>query len=272
MISEITMIEGILLVLCIRFFYSKIFDMLRKTKSIIYVLCIPIVLLSCKVKEESLSGQSIIEQSITKHDPNASWDTIDLKIHIQEPRLSNPGRYSIVSINNATNAFKLIRNRDTHLAEYSIDDKGNAQVALDGIKDIDEELIEKYRLNPKRNKGYQDFYRIMYGLPMSLTSETIESIDKVSIETFNKIDCFKIEIKLKEKLFSKHWYVFISKMDYELKGIEIIFPDDTTKGERLYFDGNIEIKNINIPRIRHWHEYSDNAYLGSDIIVKTIMD
>ncbi|MEO0686773.1 MAG: hypothetical protein AAFY76_17460, partial [Cyanobacteria bacterium J06649_11] len=38
-----------------------------------------------------LSSTEILEKSIAFHDPNAEWDNSALAIHIQEPRLGNPG-------------------------------------------------------------------------------------------------------------------------------------------------------------------------------------
>ena len=55
-----------------------------------------------------------------------------------------------------------------------------------------------------------------------------------------------------------------------LLGIEIIFPDDPTKGDRLIFENTLEINGINIPRIRHWFELRNNDYSGSDMIMKEI--
>lgn len=49
----------------------------------------------------------------------------------------------------------------------------------------------------------------------------------------------------------------------------MIFLDDNTKGERLYFDKSITINGITIPRIRHWYEMNDE-FSGSDIILKQL--
>ncbi len=228
-----------------------------------------LIFLSCSVdqKEKSLDGKEILNKSIINHDQGRNWDELKLSIYIQEPRVSNPSRYSIVKLNNQDHSFELIRNRGNSVSKHVIDEKGVSKVYLDDSEEITKDLVEKYRLNPERNKGYRNFYKMMYGLPMSLNEEIVHEIGKVGSSMYNNIDCYKIPIQLKEEMFSKDWIIYISKDKFDFKGMEIIFPDDKTKGERLYFDGSIRINGIKIPRVRHWHEL-DDAYAGSDIILK----
>lgn len=228
-----------------------------------------LIFLSCSVdqKEKSLDGKEIINKSIINHDPSGNWSELKLSIHIQEPRLNNPLRYSIIKLNNRDNSFELIRNRGNSLSKHVIDENGISKVYLDDSEEIAKDLVEKYRLNPERNERYRSFYKMMYGLPMSLNEEIIHEVGSVGNSTYNNVDCYKIPIKLKEEMFSKDWIIYISKDNFDFKGMEIIFQDDKTKGERLYFDGSILINGIKIPRVRHWHEL-DDRYSGSDIIVK----
>nr|WP_034242795.1 DUF6503 family protein [Aquimarina atlantica] len=174
-------------------------------------------------------------------------------------------------MNNNDHSFELKRNRDQHISTHIIDEKGISTTLLDGEVNTDSTQIKKYRLQPERNPNYQKFYQHLIGLPMSLNKAAVDTFGKTSKTVFNDTDSYKIELVLKEEIFSKHWNVFISQKDYTLLGIEIVFPDDPTKGERLYFSGEIIIEGVKIPRIRHWHEYDTDAYSGSDIIVKEIV-
>ncbi len=235
---------------------------------IIYVIVCALFIMGYTYQKE-IDGQHILEQTIKKHDPSSNWDTTKINIHVQEPRISNPYRYSIVTLDNANQYFKLSRNRDQHLSEHIIESDGKSTVLLDGKIETDTILIKKYRLDPSRNIGYQKFYRLMYGLPMSLAN-AFENISPVSESTFNKELCYKIEFELKEPMISKHWRIYVSKSDMMVKGIEIFFPDDPEKGERIYFEDLITINGVKIPRIRHWRELKDNTYSGSDLIIKVL--
>ena len=242
-----------------------------------YVKCLLVILLcaACSPREDTspnLTGQEILQKSIAIHDPNQKWKTTSFHFHIQEPRLSNPSRYSEVKWDNAAGTFELIRNRETHLSTHVIDAQGNATVLLDDSEVIADSLVEKFRLMPERNEIYREFYAMMYGLPMALDEEWVEKIGEVTIEEYHDQACYKLPITLKKEMFSKKWQVYLATASFEFKGMEIIDMNDPTKGESLFFDGSIVINGIRIPRIRHWYDYETEDYLGSDIIVNNLQN
>ena len=228
-----------------------------------------LLFIGCTSPKKELSGNEVLEKSIQKHDPNNQWNSAEFTLRIQEPRLRNPERFSLVYMNNANNAFKLMRNRGEKVASYGINAEGVTTVLLDNLALEDSLSIKKYMLQPRRVKSYQGFYQMLLGLPMSLNENTIAEFNTVSTTIFNEKESYKIQIKLKKPVFSDVWNLFISKDDFTLLGIEMIFPNDPTKGERLYFNKTIQIGDISIPRIRHWHEL-DDTYSGSDVIVKKL--
>ncbi len=229
-------------------------------------------MISCSVENEKykMDGTEILKKSIKNHDPNNKWNELEFSIHIQEPRIGNPSRYSILKLNNRDNSFELLRNRDSNISKHVIDKNGVSKIYLNDSEEIEEELVEKYRLKPERNKGYREFYRMMYGLPMSLSEKSVSKFGKVENCVYNNENCYKIPIELKEEMFSKNWLIYISEKEFKFKGMEIIFPEDPLKGEKLYFEGSISIQDIKIPRIRHWYELTNDEYSGSDIIMSEL--
>lgn len=215
------------------------------------------------------AGSKILNNSIAAHDSSNQWRAAKLNFHIQEPRISKPFRYSVLMLDNSTNTFELSRNRDHHISTHGIESDGNSFVLLDGEPEIDSVLVKKYRLDPSRNAGYRSFYQLYYGLPMSL-NQSIGKILNTTEQVFNNEECYKLEIELKEKVISSYWHLFISKSTMQIRGIEIIFPDEPDNGERIYFDKLLFTNGMKIPRVRHWHELSDDSYSGTDIIVKEI--
>ncbi|MDY8135146.1 hypothetical protein U0D62_06030 [Aquimarina sp. 2201CG5-10] len=223
-----------------------------------------------KREEQQLNGSEILQKSIQFYDPKDKWGSIGFKVHIQEPRVLNPLRYSIVTLNNNDHSFELHRSREKHISTHLVDNNGKSVTFLDGKISTDSIQIKKYRLQPERNYGYQKFYQYLLGIPMSLNSKTIDYFEKTEEVVFNKTACYKIALTLKEAMFSKHWVLYISKQNYEVIGLEMVFPEDESKGERLYLSGNIEINGVKIIRTKHWHEYKSDEYSGSDIIVKEL--
>lgn len=237
-------------------------------KVILFIVFTPIFLVSCN-KKQALDAQAILDQSIKVHDPSGNWSEATLNLHIQEPRRQNPQRYSIVTLNNANQSFKLKRNREQSISEHIIDEQGNSVVLLDGKEVTDTTLIKKYRLDPARNKGYMKFYQLLLGIPMSL-NEFAGNIGSVTETTFNDKDCYQIEVELKEPMISDQWFVYISKENNEVQGVDLLNPDAEDGGDRIYFDQTISVDGILIPRIRHWHELKTDNYSGSDLIVKEL--
>ncbi|WP_298313254.1 DUF6503 family protein [uncultured Aquimarina sp.] len=227
-------------------------------------------LCGCSPTSAELNGREILQKSKKYHDPSNIWGEVSFDVYIQEPRIANSTRYSIIKMNNATGSFELQRNRDQYVSTHIVEENGLTKVLLNNSETIDSTLVAKYRLQTERSSVYQKFYQIMYGLPMALNDQTLKSIDTTAIVDFNDETSYKIELELKEAVFSEFWKLYIRTSDYKLVGLEIIFPNEPDKGERLYFEKDFNYKGIIIPRIRHWHEYQDDSYSGSDIIIKSI--
>lgn len=225
------------------------------------------------VAQENISacknGSYILEQSQQFHDPQGNWQNAEIKLHIVEPRIQNPGRYSIMYLNNASGYFKLDRSRDEHMSSHIVETDGSPKVLWNGNENFSDELIEKYRLQAARSNGYQQFYQLMYGLPMSLDKHLVKTVGKVKTVDRKGQQVFAVDLELKEAMISKHWRLLIAVDNFQVIGLELFHPDDATQGEILNFDDLVTIEGIQIPRIRHWYDM-EAQYLGSDIIVKEI--
>lgn len=222
--------------------------------------------ISCSNSDIKLSGKEIIQESIKKHDPKNQWSSAEFTLRIQEPRLRNPERFSLVYLNNKTDAFKLMRNREDKIASYGINAEGNITILLDNKAVEDSLLIKKYLLQPERVHIYKNSYQTMLGLPMTLDDEFILDIGDVSQTTFGREPAYKIPVTLKRKVFSEQWILYFSKGDFTLKGIDIIHPNEPDRGERLYFEKSIQVQDMFLHRMKHWYDNKE-VYLGSDVTV-----
>lgn len=237
-------------------------------KNIIFVLFVAITFSFDTIENKVvLNGKVILKLSQEKHDPNNEWSTADIHWYLQEPRLQNPQRMSDVKLNNQTGEFQLIRNRDEYLSTHIIDANGEAKTLFNGKVETDEELIEKYRLQPSRNVRYRTFYQMLFGLPMSLTDDKIKRIVSTKKIVYKEQKAFKIEIELVEEIFTKYWRLYISRKDFTVLALEMIDAEGAIKGERLEFDGSVMEGTMNIHRMHHWYDMNDDTYLGSDIII-----
>ncbi len=216
------------------------------------------------------SSNFIMEQSLKFHDPDSKWNYSTISIHIQEPRLQNPGRFSKLSLNPGSGEFSLSRDYEIGEIDRIISTTGEASVLVNGRSTFSEEVREEYRLDSSRNMGYKTFYQMLYGFPMSLKGDLIKEASKpVTGEVFDK-EYIMIEFSLSESIISDRWQVYFSKEDYSVRALKFLHEEPDEEDEVILFDGIYTWDGISIPRYRHWYLSDSREYLGSDIIVKEL--
>ena len=235
---------------------------------IFYLFIMVMTFISCN-RESQMEPEKVLEASQRYYDPQDQWKTSRIDLHIIEPRISNPARYSKITLNNKDQSFVLERNRDEHISLHKIDSLGEASVTLDGLPVQDSLTIAKYRLNPERNFGYRAFYQKLVGLPMSIHVNELNKNMKSSVVIFDKRSCYQLNIQLEEAIISKTWKIYVDYETYELIGLEILSEDGDQEGERIYFEGEVDINGMLIPRMRHWYSLGQEVYGGSDLIINS---
>ncbi len=211
------------------------------------------------------NGKYILDQSIKLHDPRGNWQKASLDMVIREPRVQGAGRFSNVKLYVPTRSFSMERNREDRISTHLVDEHGQAKTLLDGKTETSPELIEKYRLQPERNTNYRGYYEFMYGLPMVLQEDQY-IMKEVGEVTFNKQKAISIDFELASPMIASSWRIYFSPEDYKVVGIETL-GEKPEEGEYLVFNGNADIKGMNLPRFRHWYDKTNDEYRGSDILV-----
>lgn len=236
----------------------------------LFTFFLTLFIAACHNPRPVMDGEDLLKKSQAFHDSLGKWPQAQLELHLQEPRLANPGRYSQIKLDNQDNYFKLQRNRDQNISQHILNGDGSKKVLLNGEEVIDSALIQKYRLDPGRNEGYRNYYYMMLGLPMSLDSNWVEKIGEAKMVHFAHQDAYKIPITLKKAVFSKEWILYLHDQDFRVLGLDMRAEEAESRGERKYFDQLIEIQGMKIPRFRHWHDLEDESYLGSDMIINNL--
>lgn len=213
----------------------------------------------------------ILYQAIEKYDGNQLWETSELKVHIQEPRVGNPQRQTKLILKNSDDYFEMERYRADGVVKRILTKEGESKIFLNGESDLSEDIIEKYRLNVERSRGHKRFYQLMYGLPMSINEKVWKRIEPAESGEFEGKAVYRIRIELLEEMISNYWTLIIEPENYELLAIEFNHPEEQGKEEELIkLDGEIEVNGIMMPRIRNWYIKGTNEYLGTDIILKEL--
>lgn len=213
----------------------------------------------------------ILDQVKEKYDVNDEWSNSEVRLHIQEPRVGNPQRYTKLHLKNLTDYFEMERYREDGIVKRVLTEKGESKIYLNGESELSDAIIDQYRLNVERTKSHKRFYKLMYGLPMSLTEDLWQKIEPAQKEVYEGREVYKIKVALKEEMISKHWTLVIGVEGYELLGLEFDHPDEPdSEGEVIRFENEIAVNGMKLPRIRNWYVKNTNEYLGSDIIVEEL--
>jgi len=213
-------------------------------------------------------GLKLLEKSKSYHGTANAGSIEGLELNIQEPRVGNPGRYSVVQFGGKDVSFSLKRNRDEHVSSHIIDASGNARTLLNGSADFSNELREKYRLNDEGTRLYAIAYSFRYRLPGTLNEDSIERINSVNkTDEFDGKPAISVDVTLKTPVFASNWIVYFEPKTSKMLGIDVIRGTPEQRGERIAFDQEVTVRDIRIPQFQHWYDIDTAEYLGSDIIV-----
>lgn len=234
--------------------------------------CFCLLLAACQQSPTPPTPQQLLARAIAQHDPEGQWESMRFHAHIQEPRVANTQRYSIVDMDNASGAFSLSRNRGAHVARYALDAQGNSSVWLDGKQDFADSTAAKYRLDTAMVRRYRGFYHFMYGLPMVLGDTAQLVAGEAQRTMFQGQPCYQVALEANHAPMSKHWRVYIGVDTPWVRGVDIVFPAAPEKGERIVFGLPMSVGGVWLPRARHWHGLADGQYGGTDIVMKLMAD
>ena len=239
---------------------------------VLFFVAVALLLASwLSVDSDCKNSAYLLSQSQKKYDAKNQWEQAEINLHIQEPRIQNPQRYTVLKLDKSRNYFEMDRIREDGIEKRIIDEKGEGAFAFNGSAEIPEELQQKYGLNLERSKGYRSFYELMYGLPMSLTENLWNKLEPAETTIFEGVPAYKIKMELKKEIISKHWTVLISKKDYKLLAVEFSHPESPEgEQEMIKFEGEVDLNGLKIPRMRHWYIKETQEYLGSDIVVRQL--
>jgi hypothetical protein len=213
----------------------------------------------------------IVNQVKEKYDVDHHWDTSEIKLHIQEPRVNNPQRYTKLNLKNSDDYFEMERFREDGIVKRILTGNGESKIFLNGESELPKAIIEQYRLNVERSIGHKKFYKLMYGLPMSISDVLWKQLEPAQKAEYEGMEVYRVAMELKDEMISKHWTLIIEVETYTLLAIEFNHPEDPEKEEEIItFESEFEINGMKIPRIRNWYIKGTNEYLGTDIIVEEL--
>lgn len=229
------------------------------------------VLASCNADEQLQDPKQVLGEVMEIMDPGGEWSSLELRIHIREPRPQTPARFSELVMNNQTGYFRLSREYEEGIIDRIINHSGDPEIRLNGNGDVPDSIRQKYRLSEESIYGYRSFYKTLHGLPSTLDSTVVQSFGRLKREMFDDAEVLAVPVRLKESLVTQDWELLVSAESKELVALRFIHPpSDEVENEIIIFEGEFRTNGITMPRFRHWYLEESGEYLGSDILLSEI--
>lgn len=211
------------------------------------------------------AASDVLRQSLQFHDPEERWLTSQFQMVIDEPRTNFPERQSTILINLPEQTFEVTRDYEGTIVRRGIDaERCYSFIDDQAVDPADSATVNQYRLQCDRTQGYQSFYQLLTGLPMTLFAPEVSLGETVEAVDFGPYACFAVSARLNNPIIGEQWIFYFDRADYQLRGYRAAGEG---AAEYLELDGLVSFNNMQLPRMRHWYNLADTTYLGSDIVI-----
>ncbi|MEM8962613.1 MAG: DUF885 family protein, partial [Acidobacteriota bacterium] len=218
------------------------------------------------------SADQVLSRSIAFHDPDGHWPTADLRMVLAEIRPRGQDRHTVIEL--GPDRFVLDTDRGEHRARGVLTTDA-CDWTLDGSSEISAEDRESMRLTCDRLKWMRNYYRYVWGLPMTLRDPGTVIDPEVGIETFGGRPVWTLRTTYPQPLPDQPdrietWIFYIDRLDYQLVGCRFFREGPTTDGEVLTFADLADADGLRLHKTHEWYYNHNHQYLGGDTITEIV--
>ena len=191
------------------------------------------------------TAQSILQNSISYHDPNGEWKTLKATFIFKETRPDGPDRKTMFTIDNARNKHTINRNDEE-------------------IYETDGSIVRvvKGSGNQERGKMLRNYYVYLWGLPMKLMDQGTSLSDKVGKKAIGEKQCFTLTVEYEKET----WTYYIDQKNFALRAYGFRKNNGSGQEEFIQLEGEVLVGNMKLPKSRSWYDMPANKYLGTDTL------
>lgn len=227
---------------------------------LLLLMCSPMLI----AQEEQISGEELLNRSISFHDPNGQWQRVKMELVIDQQMPDGSVRPSNVIIDNQKGVFELSFVKDNHLFIWKVDGKDSTESYMDYRIVTDSAKANTLQLTPDRARRWRNYYSYLYGLPMKLTNKGTNIDPIVQNTTFDGKPVLALKVTYDKNVGSDTWYFYFNPETYGLVGYRFFHNEAENDGEYILIEG-LEIQNgMRIPMHRAWYTNKENRWLGTD--------
>ena len=210
-----------------------------------------------------ISGNELLDRAIEYHDPDNNWDTFSGTLNIALALADGSTRTSSITLDIPNSYFKILSYQDSIQITREIKE-GNCGFLINGVKEVSETDLKKYRGSCQTTKMYKNYYSYLYGLPMKLKDKGAIINPVVETAIFKGKTYYVLSVTYDKHVGTDRWKFYFNTSTYAMEVYQF-FKDSTDKtGEYILLTDEVEISGIKMPKNRAWYYNKDNKYLGTD--------
>lgn len=214
----------------------------------------------------NIPAKTLLEQSITYHDPDSLWGTQALDWRFYESRPNNSFRSTKMNWNPLEDQFALTQQVGRNELHRGIQ-SDSCWSMLNGKSDLSEATIQEFRLGCDRATMYRNYYTYLWGLPMKLQDPGTIIDPVVHQRNFFGEDLLELKVTYDPAVGADIWYFYFDPQTYAMKGYRFYHDEAANDGEYILLDGEVQTDGMRIPAKRTWYTHKDHRVLGTDELV-----
>lgn len=212
-----------------------------------------------------MSGEELLNKSISYHDPSKSWNKFNGIISIKMTRPNRSTRNSEIEINIPKSYYRSKVIQDENTIEQVVENN-LCKITLNGKSNFSENEIKDHRLTCNYALKMRDYYTYLYGLPMKLKDPGTIIDPVIANKVFKGKEYLVLKVDYKEPVGNDRWYFYFNPKSYALEVYQFFHEESKNDGEYILLSEEKEINGIKMPKIRSWFYNDEDKFLGTDIL------
>ncbi|MEL6185597.1 MAG: methyltransferase domain-containing protein [Myxococcota bacterium] len=214
---------------------------------------------------------ALLARSVAFHDPSGRWGQ-PLALTWESANPDGEVRMRFDLSWDAEGTFALKGRRKGHLLQGSIPTTGAAEYLVDGrpAREASSEVRTSLVLDREEGRFWRNYFGFLAALPMNLKGESLRVEPAVTSTRFAGRKARSIQVRFDEK-GSDLWTLYFGPQG-SLLGCRFDRADPDKVGERIEFEGLVEVGGLRLPARRRWYTNDDGKYLGEDRLLPLRQD
>jgi len=214
-------------------------------------LILLLIITSCE-ESKIETAQDIVNASITFHDPENKWKSLNAEFVFQSKFEFNDSVPEELHIN--------INVQNNNFRYTNLDRKVDISYSQDSC------IVNQGNTNCNSYAWTKNFYTYIWGLPMKLNDPGTTINPNFTLDTIQQIPVYNVSVPYHDE----NYQFYFHQKTYELKFFQFIKNNETGHGEFITLSEIYEHNGIKFPKHKRWEQLSSRELIGTNEVLSII--